>query len=474
MCRLDFAALAEGLPTPLMVVDRDLRFVWMNASYLEVTGRTAEQLLGRRLFDAFPSEGEPRAMLEGSLRRVLQTGRPDSLALIRYAIPRPAAQGGGFETRWWSASHTPLRDPDGEVAYVLQNTVDVTEVQRLRDAAAERHLLQRAREAEAAKQSLAAEAASLRGLFDQAPGFMALLQGPEHRIALANAAYQQLVGGRDLVGKRVQEVIPEENQEFLALLHRAYERGEAFVGREMNVKLRRTPNGPLEDRYLDLVFQPVRDEAGRVAGIFVEGSDVTERALAAQHRELLIHELNHRVKNSLAVVQGLAAQTFREQAVTAEARKLFMGRLNALAAAHDALTRSNWDGASLRTVVEQAIEPFDPARFVVDGPDLRLPAKAAISMAMALHELATNAAKYGALSTDGGTVAVVWSADPTQGLCFCWKERGGPVPAAPARQGFGTRLIEQGLAGELGGEARLLFEADGVFCRIDAPTSEGA
>lgn len=469
MPQLDFAALAAALPSPLMVLDRELAYVWTNDSYLEATGRAREELIGRRLFDCFPSEGEPRRMLETSLRRVLETGEPDSLALIRYAIPRGEAEGGGFEDRWWSASHTPLKGPDGRVAYVLQNTVDVTELQRLRDAAGERHLFQRAREVQQAKLTLEAEVASLRDLFDQAPGFIALLRGPDHVFALANAAYQRLVGARDLLGRPVREALPETAaQGFLELLDQVYASGEAYVGRAVKVRLARTPGAALEDRYVDFVYQPTRDAEGKITGIFVEGSDVTERALAARHRELLLNELNHRVKNSLAVVQGLAVQSFREGVVTAEARRAFMGRLAALAAAHDVLTRTNWAAASLRGVVEGAAEPFGSARFQIDGPDLQLGPKAAISLAMVLHELATNAAKYGALSVDGGTVTVSWRADD-EILSLCWKERGGPTPVPPTRRGFGTRLIERGLAGELGGEVRILFETEGVVCTVVAP-----
>ncbi|MXP42074.1 DUF4118 domain-containing protein [Altererythrobacter soli] len=201
--------------------------------------------------------------------------------------------------------------------------------------------------------------------------------------------------------------------------------------------------------------------------------DATERRLAQQHQQLLINELNHRVKNTLAVVQSLARQTFKA-AATGEARAAFEGRLQSLARAHDALTRRNWDGVSLAEVVGAATSPFQSGAdgFAVDGPELQIRSEPAISLAMAFHELATNAAKYGALSVPGGAVEVRWRVDenvPEPLLKIRWRESGGPAIAPPVRRGFGSRLLERGLATELGGRVEVLFIPEGVSCEIDAP-----
>ncbi len=250
---------------------------------------------------------------------------------------------------------------------------------------------------------------------------------------------------------------------------------EAFVGRQLPIKLQRSPGGPREQAYLDFVYQPIRDASGTVTGIFVEGLDVTDRARAENRQRLLINELNHRVKNTLATVQAIASQSFRPGADPGRSRELFTSRLLALAHAHNILNREGWDGADLLDVVAEALRPFDNEnRMHVHGPHVRLTAKAALSFALGLHELATNAVKHGALSTAVGTVNVTWSSaagqeDTPDRLTLIWEESGGPAVAKPDRRGFGSRLIERSLAAELNGAVNLAFQPTGVRCVIDVP-----
>ena len=200
--------------------------------------------------------------------------------------------------------------------------------------------------------------------------------------------------------------------------------------------------------------------------------DITRRKRSEQHQMLLIHELNHRVKNTLAIVQAIAQQSFKGEALSAEARRAFEGRLAALSAAHNLLTRSNWESASIRQVIDDAMAAYRAGdRIRISGPDLRLAPKAAVSLAMAVHELATNAVKYGALSTPAGQVDIAWTAEDGR-LLWTWRESGGPPVAAPARRGFGSRMIERGLAAELRGEARLDFPPGGLVCTLSAPLPE--
>lgn len=202
--------------------------------------------------------------------------------------------------------------------------------------------------------------------------------------------------------------------------------------------------------------------------------DRTEERRAQERQAMLINELNHRVKNTLATVQSLAAQSV--QAHDAEGWKNFEARLLALSHAHDLLTRTNWEGAPLRDLLTRELEPYrgrDGARLVADGPDITLEPKIAIVLTMAIHELATNAAKYGALSTCRGEVWVSWRVAPAPAatLKLDWTETGGPPVKPPVRKGFGSRLIERGLALEVDGRARLEFAPHGVICRIEIPLS---
>jgi two-component sensor histidine kinase len=190
---------------------------------------------------------------------------------------------------------------------------------------------------------------------------------------------------------------------------------------------------------------------------------------------LLIHELNHRVKNTLATVQSIATQTLRNAGVSQEPRMALEARLFALSRAHDVLTRENWEGASLREIVAQSIEPYrgiGEGRLNGEGPEVRLSPRTALALAMALQELATNAAKHGALASMTGRVDITWSLDeavqPAR-LHLRWEEKGGAPVQPPQRRGFGTRLIERSLASDLQGNVRIDFAPGGVVCTIEAP-----
>ena len=224
---------------------------------------------------------------------------------------------------------------------------------------------------------------------------------------------------------------------------------------------------------------PLLDERGEITGWFGAATDITERMHMQEHLRLVVHELNHRVKNNLAMTQAMAAQTFRDQNDGGAAQTAFTARLVALARANDLLTGERWVGASLRRVLEQALEPYcgeHQERCVIDGPAVTLSSKTALSVALATHELATNAVKHGAWSSPEGKVSVTWKVDGTDGgerLRLQWRESGGPSVAAPARRGFGSRLVERGLSAEMGGEVKLDFRPEGLVCTIDAPLAHG-
>jgi PAS domain S-box-containing protein len=204
---------------------------------------------------------------------------------------------------------------------------------------------------------------------------------------------------------------------------------------------------------------------------------VIERKRTETHQRLLVNELNHRVKNTLAIVQSIAVQTLKGEDVPPSVRRSFESRLAALAAAHDLLTTENWVTASLRQVILKAGLGCGAGtgRLSADGPDVRLQPKTAVSVAMAIHELCTNAVKYGALSSEAGTAEVRWTiagGEEGRRLTLVWREQGGPPVVPPAQRGFGTRLIERGLAADLGGTARIDFRPEGVVCTVEAPLPE--
>jgi two-component sensor histidine kinase len=194
--------------------------------------------------------------------------------------------------------------------------------------------------------------------------------------------------------------------------------------------------------------------------------DLTQMKGAEEHQGLLVNELNHRVKNSLATVQSIAAQTLRTAPDLRTAREALESRIISLARAHDLLTDRSWSAAEFGAVVTRALEPFAIGRFEISGPSLDVSPRHALLLSMALHELATNAAKYGALSNPHGGVRVAWQVQGG-GLRLEWRESGGPEVSSPGRRGFGTRLLQDGLMREFAGRTRLDYAPDGVRCDIE-------
>jgi two-component sensor histidine kinase/PAS domain-containing protein len=193
--------------------------------------------------------------------------------------------------------------------------------------------------------------------------------------------------------------------------------------------------------------------------------DISELKQAETFQRLLVNELNHRVKNSLATAQSIASQTLRGAPDPVEAREAIEARIGSLARAHDLLTARNWSGADLREVVARAVEPFAACQFKISGPALDVEPRHALALSMALHELATNATKYGALTGPAGRVELGWAV--ARGvLTMRWRERGGPPVAPPQRRGFGSRLLKDGFAGDPGGGTQLDFAPGGVRCQI--------
>lgn len=240
----ELALVFDASPNPYMLLTPDLRYAGMNKAYLDVVEATREDLVGRPIFDVYASDdteqgAQNRAQLRASFEKVLATGEADHLALIRYAMPHREPDGReSMIERFWSATHTPIVNPDGSVAYILQHTTDVTELVTLRRRVSEGQgaglldavggdVLRRAQHVQDDNRRLETERDRLVELFDQTPGFLAVLRGPEHVFEMANEAYSRLIGeGRPLVGLSVAQALPEvAEQGFIDLLDQVYRTG---------------------------------------------------------------------------------------------------------------------------------------------------------------------------------------------------------------------------------------------------------
>jgi two-component sensor histidine kinase len=208
-----------------------------------------------------------------------------------------------------------------------------------------------------------------------------------------------------------------------------------------------------------------------VVGIFVQGHDVTDTVRSTERQKLMIDELNHRVKNTLATVQSIAMQTARSHADPRTFAEGFQARLLALSHTHDLLTRSHWEGADLADILLHETEAHGSSRVSANGARVALAPAAALSLGMIFHELATNAAKYGALSGPDGRVLVDWGvADQTRPRVeLRWREIGGPAVVPPSRKGFGSRLIERNMRHDLAGEVELDYAENGFTATFSFP-----
>ncbi|MBL0947348.1 MAG: PAS domain-containing protein [Brevundimonas sp.] len=478
----------DASPNPYTMLTRDFCYAGVNQAYLDAVGREREDLIGRNLFDLFDGGGqseqahENARQLRASFERVLKNGEPDHLALIHYPIEVTDADGlTRIEDRYWSATHTPIRGADGKVAYILQHTMDITELQNLRkrvlgdqDKATVMDLLSsnvmaRAEHLQSDNLRLQSERNRLLDIFMQTPGFIAVLTGPNFVFQMHNEAYAELTGHRSLNGRPMVEAMPEiVAQGFLDLLKQVRDTGETFEGRAMPVQLSSGPDGALRTHYLNFVYQPLRDGQGDVAGVFVQGHDVTDVVEAGNRQKLMIDELNHRVKNTLATVQSIAMQTARTHADPESFAEGFQARLMSLSHTHNLLTRTHWEGAELADILTHETEAHGATRILPNGPAVSLDPAQALSLGMIFHELATNAAKHGALQSGDGRVLVDWSVQDGQ-VSLVWREIDGPPVAVSEHKGFGSRLMERNVRHDLAGQCRFDYAPDGLIFSLTFP-----
>ncbi|HVZ53151.1 MAG TPA: HWE histidine kinase domain-containing protein [Pseudolabrys sp.] len=276
----------------------------------------------------------------------------------------------------------------------------------------------------------------------------------------------------DILGRSDDEILPAD----IGATTVALKREVLASGESRNAEVGIEDGGGL--RWHDLHVEPLRNDAGEIVGVTCASIDVTERKEGDAHLRLLLRELTHRSKNLLAVIQAMARQTARHTGSIESFLNQFGARLQALAASHDLLVRESWYGASLGELVRSQLAPYlnkEGARINIEGPSVALKPEAAQSLGLALHELAVNAAKFGALSVPDGEISITWERerrDDSGALTLDWRERGGPRVRARRKSGFGSMVIERNLARVLGGEVRLDFDPDGVRCHIVIPVGQ--
>jgi PAS domain S-box-containing protein len=223
-------------------------------------------------------------------------------------------------------------------------------------------------------------------------------------------------------------------------------------------------------RHWDVQVAPLFGPDGKPKSILSVSRDITKLKAAEDQLRLVSLELKHRMKNTIAMIQAIANQTFKAGGDIMDAKGVFMGRLGTLSSAQDLLTQTDWASALMRPLVESATATHgDARRFKINGPDLRLSSKCALGLALALHELGTNATKYGALKDECGYVAISWGVETGGRFGFTWREHDGPPVTPPTRTGFGSRMIERSLAGYFNGEAKIDYSETGIVFLLDCP-----
>jgi PAS domain S-box-containing protein len=343
---------------------------------------------------------------------------------------------------------TPLHDESGALTGAINMLVDITQSREAED-----------------RFRLAVEAA---------PNGMVLTDA-QGRIVIVNGEAEKLFGyeRQELLGQPIETLIPSR----LRTHHAKYRRGFSSrpevramgAGRDLYGLCKNGSEVPVE-----VGLSPIETSSGLM--VLAAIVDISERKRAEAQRDLLVAELNHRVKNTLAVVQGIAHQTLAKADISPDVLNAFEGRLVALGAAHGLLSQGNWEETSLSQLTAETLQAsaVDEQRIAVSGPEALLQPREALALAMALHELCTNARKSGALSIETGRIALSWTTqqEPEPQLELVWREHGGPVVSPPSLRGFGTRMIEQALAQDLDAEVNIDFQHDGLVCSISAPLPE--
>jgi len=440
------AATYSGAPVGITETDREGRLVRVNEAFVELTGYSRDELVGMTFLELTVEEDRARS---AELYKQQVSGEID-----RYVVEKRYRRKDGRIIDV-EVSCSAVRGDDGAFRYGVRVLSDITDRKR-------------------AESDLAENERRNRELLEALP-MAVYTTDAEGRITFYNRAAVEFSGREPTLGDDSWCVswklywpdgspLPHDQCPMaLAIRDRRSSLGEYEAVAERPDGTR-TPFMPFAT--------PFFDADGALVGAVNMLVDISERKRAEERQKLLIDELNHRVKNTLATVQSIAVQTARDSADLPGFRKAFEGRLVALSRAHDVLTREGWDGADLKDVVAGALGALADGRLELDGPPVRLSPRAALSLSLVLHEMGTNATKYGALSCAGGRVSLDWTVKANgkgPELELNWIEEGGPKVTQPLREGFGARLIRRSVERDLEGLADLAFREEGLACRIAVP-----
>lgn len=424
--------IVDGLAGGFLSLDDDWRITDCNAAAERLFDRDRDELIGRRCRD-----------LAGLTPDSPFTDLIETVAVKRAPEDAELTFRNGRRSRLLSVRAFPLSDGIG----VIWNDITLTRV---------------------AERRLALSEARFRELANGTPaaGWLSRADG---KLEFINQAMVEALGRprRELLGEGWMDAIhPDDRPRLLAARAdaRRHHSSVHFEGRFLR------PDGTV--RLIELFGRPRFDALGRFRGHVGIATDVTDMREHEQRRSLLINELNHRVKNTLATVQSLVRHTMRDHATSRDVEHALTERLLALAAAHNVLNRENWRGADLDEIVEVLMRPYEaPGRISTAGPRVRISPRTAIALSMALHELATNAAKHGALSSPSGRVDLAWATNGSS-VELTWREVGDRPVAEPGISGFGSQLLGRMLEGELGRPADIAYAPEGLTCRIHAPVAD--
>ncbi len=358
----------------------------------------------------------------------------------------------GKDGKWFIIRLRPYRTIDNQIEGVVLTFVDITTRRRI-------------------EKDLRESQQNYQVLFDSIDEGFAIIKvifeddiAVDYRFIKVNSAFERQTGLADAQGRSAVELVPDIEQ------HWPLRYGQVAISGKPE---RFEAPSDVMGRYFDVYAFPIGLKVEQLVGILFR--DVTERKEAEHQRQMLTNELSHRVKNTLAVVQALARQPGSAQMTVEQYRDRFVGRIQALGHAHDQLLETHWNSADLETLARKALSPYGgQGRRALDiiGPQVLLTPKQGLGLALVLHELATNASKYGALSTEDGALSLTWwiaSGESGQRVELLWQEQGGPAVAAVANQGFGTRLITQACTYELDGSVELSPCETGYIARISFP-----
>ncbi|MFN3523534.1 MAG: sensor histidine kinase [Phenylobacterium sp.] len=435
---LDSANVIAGV---VELLDDDYRYVLANRTAEAFHGLAEGGLVGLTCRDlGFPEDVIAARM--ASLRKSYAAGGP---TMVEYAARNVAGRRG-----WYLGSYSPIPGDRPRLSFVI---VDITDQRRAQELA----------EAQSARLALALEATGL-GIW-------------EYDIRADRVDWDEPT--RQLFGVASDDPIDfatyasRIHPEDFPAVRAAYEATVAGENDGSYVVEHRTVARDGRTRWVRGAARAILDADGRPVRLLGTAQDITDQVNARERQDLMLAELNHRVKNNLATVQAIVSHTLRaSRNDMRQFREAFQDRLLSLARGHELLIRTSWQTPDLSEVLEVALEPFRTEAVRTSGPRLavRLQPELAINMVMVLHELSTNAAKYGALSRDGGTVSIDWRI-AEDALLIDWVERGGPPIGRPGRAGFGTRLKDGALRG-FGGSVHSEFAPEGLHCRLKLPLGE--